>query len=78
MTPARRRKKHRTRRFYDAALRQTVEAGEIDRADLTPGLAVEGPAIVVEHDTSTIVTSAFRALGQGDGALRLIRKEARP
>ena len=68
----------RIRHFFDAALRQTVEAQEVDRASLTLGQAVEGPAIVVEHDTSTIVTSAFRAVGQGDGSLRLIRKEARP
>jgi N-methylhydantoinase A len=30
----------------------------------------------VEDETATIVTSAFRAVGQGDGSLRLMRKEA--
>jgi N-methylhydantoinase A len=43
---------------------------------MTPGAALDGPAIIVEDETATLVTSAFRAVGQGDGSLRLIRKEA--
>jgi N-methylhydantoinase A len=66
----------RHRRFYDAALRQTVEAAEVKRSAMTPGAAVDGPAIIVEDETATLVTSAFRAVGQGDGSIRLIRKEA--
>ena len=65
----------RTRRFFDARLRQEVEATEIARADMIPGATVEGPAIIIEDETSTIVTSAFRAIGQADGCLLLIRKE---
>jgi N-methylhydantoinase A len=65
----------RTRRFYDAALRATVEAAEVHRNAMTPGQRIDGPAIIVEDETATIVTSAFRAVGQGDGSLRLIRKE---
>lgn len=68
----------KTRRFFDAALRSYVEAQEVDRAEMTPGQAVDGPAIIVETETTTIVTSAYRAVGQGDGSLRLIAKEARP
>lgn len=68
----------RTRQFYDAALRRTVTAREVDRAAMTPGTTVEGPAVVVESETATIVTSAFRVIGQGDGSLLLLRKEARP
>ena len=64
----------RTRQFFDAALRKQVDAVEIDRLAMAPGHAVEGPAIIVEDETTTIVTSAFRAVGQGDGSLRLIRK----
>jgi N-methylhydantoinase A len=66
---------HRTRRFFDAALRQEVEAVEIPRAAMTPGAVANGPAIITEDETSTIVTSAFRAIGQSDGCLLLIRKE---
>jgi N-methylhydantoinase A len=66
----------RKRMFYDAALRQTVEAAEVPRSAMTPGAAIDGPAIIVEDETATLVTSAFRAVGQGDGSIRLIRKEA--
>ncbi len=67
----------KTRHFFDAGLRETVEAVEVEREALAPGLAVEGPAVVVERNTSTIVTSAFTVIGQGDGSLLLQRKEAR-
>lgn len=64
----------RSRQFYDAALRKAVDAQEVDRASLTPGTAVDGPVVIVENETTTIVTSAYRCVGQGDGSLRLIRK----
>lgn len=64
----------RTRQFFDAALRKTVDAQEVDRAEMTVGRSVEGPAIIIESETTTIVTSGYRAIGQGDGSLRLIRK----
>ena len=64
----------RTRQFFDAALRKTVDAQEVDRKAMTAGMLVEGPAIIVENETTTIVTSGFRAVGQGDGSLRLTRK----
>ncbi|MEP3298188.1 hydantoinase/oxoprolinase family protein [Tateyamaria sp.] len=64
----------RMRQFFDAALRKTVDAQEVDRAAMTAGQVVEGPAIIVESETTTIVTSGYRAIGQGDGSLRLIRK----
>ncbi|KIC45859.1 methylhydantoinase [Ruegeria sp. ANG-S4] len=66
----------RTREFFDAALRKSVEAREVERVHMTPGMAVEGPAIIVESETSTIVTSGYRAVGQGDGSLLLLAKEA--
>ncbi|MEP2639292.1 MULTISPECIES: hydantoinase/oxoprolinase family protein [Roseobacteraceae] len=64
----------RTRQFFDAALRKTVDAQEVDRAAMTAGQAIDGPAIIIESETTTIVTSGFRAVGQGDGSLRLVRK----
>lgn len=64
----------RTRQFYDAALRKMVDAHEVTREAMTSGQSVDGPAIIVESETTTIVTSGFRAVGQGDGSLRLIRK----
>ncbi len=63
------------RSFYDAALRQEVNATEVDRKLLQPGVCVPGPAVIVEDETSTIVTSAYSVTGQGDGSLLLQRKE---
>ena len=64
----------RTRQFFDAAIRKTVDAQEVERATMTAGQSIEGPAIIVENETTTVITSAYRAIGQGDGSLRLIRK----
>lgn len=63
-----------TRSFFDAALRETVDAREVARLSMRPGLSVDGPAVIVENETSTIVTSAYRAIGQADGSLLLLRK----
>ncbi len=51
----------RTRRLYDAALGKIVTAPLYWRFDLTPGMALKGPAIIAEHETSTIVGSNFTA-----------------
>ncbi len=67
-----------TREFFDAALRAPVTATEVGRDRMTPGTTVEGPAVIVEAETSTIVTTAFRAVGQSDGSLLLLRKEPAP
>ena len=64
----------RKRDMFDAALRTAVRAAEVRRGDLGPGMCVDGPAIMVEDETSTIVTSAFRAVGQLDGSILLMRK----
>lgn len=65
----------RTRQFYDAAKRGMVDAEEVARETLTAGVSVAGPAVIVERETTTIVTSAYRVTGQGDGSLLLSRKE---
>ncbi|MEM6940819.1 MAG: hydantoinase/oxoprolinase family protein [Pseudomonadota bacterium] len=67
----------RTRRLFDAGLRRQVEAVEVERDAMKPGRIVEGPAVIVERETSTIVTAGYRAVGQDDGTLRLTRKGAR-
>ena len=66
----------RQRRFFDAALRTEVDAREVARDSMSPGEVVDGPAIIVESETSTIVTSAYRAIVQGDGSMLLIAKES--
>ena len=49
------------RRLFDAASRRFVDAGVHERAALAAGDRIEGPAIIVERETSTIVASAFDA-----------------
>jgi N-methylhydantoinase A len=66
----------RMRGVFDAALRREVAAKEVRREEFVTGLAVDGPAVIVEEETSTVVTSAFRAVAQEDGAILILRKEA--
>ena len=68
----------KTRPTFDAGRRETLDAAEIARADMVPGDAVDGPAVITEDETTTIVTAAFRAVMQADGALLIERKEVRP
>ena len=65
----------RTRQFFDAGLRKMVDASEVTRAAMTAGQMIDGPAVIVEDETTTIVTSAYRAIGQDDGSLLLTAKE---
>ena len=65
----------RTRQFFDAGLRKMVDASEVTRAAMTAGQMIDGPAVIVEDETTTIVTSAYRAIGQDDGSLILTAKE---
>ena len=63
------------RNFYDAEKRAMVSAQEVMRSEMSAGKTINGPAVIVENETTTIVTSAFRAVGQEDGSLLLTRKE---
>lgn len=65
----------RTRPIFDAALRRNVDAREVERLSMETGTVVDGPAAIVEAETTTIVTSAYRAIRQPDGSLLLIRKD---
>jgi N-methylhydantoinase A len=61
------------RRMFDADAGQFVEAAVHKRAELVPGAGVTGPAIIVERETATVVTSAFKAVVQPDGCLLVVR-----
>lgn len=72
-----------TREIFDGGLRTRVQAKVIARSDMQPGAQVSGPGVIVEDQTSTVVTSSFDAIMQADGSLLLLRKqtncvEARP
>ena len=65
----------RTRSFLDARAREFVDGAEVMRADLAPGDSVDGPALIVEDETCTIVTGSFTAVVQADGALWLSARQ---
>jgi N-methylhydantoinase A len=50
-----------------------VAAGVYERADLKPGARVDGPALIVEPQTTTLVSADFVAEVGGDGSLILSR-----
>jgi N-methylhydantoinase A len=64
-----------TRRVYDSAARRWAEAPVFARGDLQPGMILDGPAIVVEDGTSTVVTAKFKVAVDRGGALVLTAKE---
>lgn len=64
------------RAVYDPVARSTIEAGIYERADLTPGDAVTGCAIIVEPQTTTVLGSHHQAVMQSDHSLLITRVEA--
>ncbi len=66
-----------SRRLFDPASGQTVEAQLHRRDTLSPGHSVDGPAILTEDETSTVVPPNFSARLNALGEIELLRKEAR-
>jgi len=64
-----------SRSVYDAREQQFVEAAVYQRDQLEVGDLVAGPAVIIESETSTIVTGRFEAIKQNDGCL-LLRRQA--
>ena len=67
-----------SREMYDPALDERVAAGVHQRSQLTPGDLVEGPALIVEPQTTTVLGSHHRCVVQPDGSLRISRAEGTP
>ena len=63
----------KTRRLFEAAQGAYLEAGIHERTGLTPGDVVKGPAVIVERETSTVLTVSFKAVVQRDGCLLVTR-----
>ncbi len=61
----------RTRDIHDAATGATLTVPLYRRADLGPGTGLDGPALIVEDQTSTFVTAAFRAICAPNGNIVL-------
>jgi len=66
----------RTRAIHDAGTDTVVEAAVVERDALSPGDRVAGPAVIVEPQTTTWVSSNREVVVQADGCLLIIRNDA--
>ncbi len=69
------RKPTATRSVFDPAKQDFVDAGLFQRTDLAVGDRINGPALIVESQTTTVVTSTFDAAIDGRGYIILTRKQ---
>ncbi|MCG8565528.1 MAG: hydantoinase/oxoprolinase family protein, partial [Desulfobacterales bacterium] len=65
------------RMVFDAAENRLLESTVVERTSLADGIRALGPSVIVERETSTVVTSLFDAVTQSDGTILLTRKEVR-
>ncbi len=63
-----------TRRVFDPARTEYVEVPFYRREALGPGMRIPGPAMIVEHQTTTIVGPGFDARLDAMGYIRLERR----
>ncbi|MCP4316255.1 MAG: hydantoinase/oxoprolinase family protein [Hyphomicrobiales bacterium] len=63
------------RMLFDGATGDVLETPVYWRFDLSAGQQIDGPAIIAEDETSTVITSTFDATIQGDGSIVLERRE---
>ncbi len=61
------------RRLFDPGAEAIIDADVHQRADLRPGMRIEGPAVVVEAETATIVPPRFTAEVTAAGHLLMRR-----
>jgi N-methylhydantoinase A len=64
----------RRRRVFDPESGAFVEVAIHERADLVPGAVIPGPAVIVEDETSTVVSPAFEAKIDARGYIELNRR----
>jgi N-methylhydantoinase A len=64
------------RPLFDPGTGETIEVPVYRRADLRPGAQMKGPALIVEDETSTVVSPAFDATIDGYGYIELRRRES--
>jgi len=65
------------RRVFDPGSGSLLEARIYRRADLAPGARIEGPALIVEDETTTVVSPSFEATLNTLGYLILERVQSR-
>ena len=63
-----------SRLVFDPARGEALPTAIVERSSLPAGARLAGPAVVVERETATVVTSPFDVVMQDDGSLLLVRK----
>ncbi|MDM7931718.1 hydantoinase/oxoprolinase family protein [Tabrizicola sp.] len=63
-----------SRPVFDPARGEALPTAIVERSGFAPGARLSGPAVVLERETSTVVTSSFDVVMQDDGSLLLVRK----
>lgn len=62
-----------TGEFFEGGSGRSVKAGVFSRSDLEPGVSLEGPVLIVEDQTTTVVPTGFAARVATGGHLVLTR-----
>ena len=75
VTVSRQRMPARTRRIFCDVAGGWRDAAVFKRSELAPGDRVDGPALIIEPQTTTLVSADFRAEVDGGGNLLLTRTE---
>ncbi|MEE9336324.1 MAG: hydantoinase/oxoprolinase family protein [Granulosicoccaceae bacterium] len=65
------------RDIFDPALSSSVTASIVDRNALELGNTVDGPAVIVEHETTIVLPSSRKAVCQPDGCVDVTAKVSR-
>jgi N-methylhydantoinase A len=63
-----------SRPVFDADTGEFIDVAIHQRCDLRPGAMISGPAVIVEDETSTVVSSLFDARINGFGYIELTRR----
>jgi N-methylhydantoinase A len=64
----------RSRPVFDPETGEFVEVAIHQRSDLRPGASIPGPAVIVEDETSTVVSRLFDARIDAFGYIELTRR----
>jgi N-methylhydantoinase A len=64
----------RIRSIFDPEAGEFIEVAIHDRRDLNPGAFIPGPAVIVEDETSTVVSRSFDSSVDAFGYIELVRR----
>jgi N-methylhydantoinase A len=68
----------RRRPVFDPETGEFIDVAIHERRDLKPGAVIPGPAVIIEDETSTVVTRLFDAGIDAFGYIEMARRESRP